>query len=82
MINLAMDGLHQRIKMANHPNRYRNRNDSDLSALLRSLRAEAGLTQEECAMRLGVGLRTWNRWEAGEAEIPWRAALLLLNIIS
>ena len=45
----------------------------DIPAILRALRAELDLTQEQLAERLGVSFATVNRWE-GRANIPQRAA--------
>lgn len=45
----------------------------DPSALIRTIRARLGLTQEQLAERLGVSFATVNRWEGGHAR-PQRAA--------
>ncbi len=47
-------------------------NISDLPLVLRALRAQLGLTQEQLAERLGVSFATVNRWEAGASK-PQRA---------
>ncbi len=48
-------------------------------------RKELGLTQSAAAFRVGVGLRTWARWESGErvshersGECLWRELLEVL----
>lgn len=38
-----------------------------VSARLADLREQAGLTQEQAAARVGVNLRQWQRWEAGDS---------------
>jgi len=37
---------------------------------LRAVRARLGLTQTEVANELGVDLRTYQRWEAGDTPLP------------
>lgn len=44
---------------------------------MRSLREAAGKTQRECAMALGVGERTYVRWEHGDA-VPSGGSLVRL----
>ncbi|MFC3228775.1 helix-turn-helix domain-containing protein [Marinibaculum pumilum] len=39
-------------------------------ASLRDWRKRLGLTQAEAAERMGYGLRQWNSWENGRADIP------------
>lgn len=46
----------------------------DLPSLLRAIRAELDLTQEELAGRLGVSFATVNRWEGGASK-PQKAAM-------
>lgn len=36
---------------------------------IRAAREAAGLTQASAAALVYVGLRTWNRWEAGQAAM-------------
>jgi transcriptional regulator with XRE-family HTH domain len=45
-------------------------------AELRAILARLGLSQTQAARRIGVGLRTVNRWVRGEAGIPRPIALL------
>lgn len=45
-----------------------------LSARLRARRKALGITQDDAARRVGVKLRTWQRWEKGDT----RASLTLL----
>lgn len=40
------------------------------SEQLRAARESLGLTQTEVANALGVDLRTYQRWESGEAPVP------------
>ena len=47
---------------------------SSLPGLLRTIRSQLALTQEELASRLGVSFATVNRWEGG-ASTPQRAAM-------
>ena len=52
-----------------------------LTGLLARRREELGVSQEDLAAQLGVGRRTLQRWEHGEADVPgmrlfqWAAAL-------
>lgn len=45
----------------------------DVAAILRAIRANLNLTQEQLAERLGVSFATVNRWEGG-ANVPQKAA--------
>jgi len=45
---------------------------------IRRIRDDHALTQEEAASRLGVGLRAWQRWEAGVSE-PYRSNIERLS---
>src|SRR5260370_15342392 len=45
----------------------------DASHLLRAIRAQLSITQEQLAERLGVSFATVNRWEGG-ANAPQKAA--------
>ena len=40
---------------------------AELARKIRQRRLELGLTIEEAALRAGVGMKTWNRYEAGES---------------
>lgn len=37
---------------------------------LRAARHQAGLTQEQAAQKIGVTLKTWNRWESMDGHTP------------
>lgn len=54
---------------------------NDPPALLRTIRARLGLTQEQLADRLGVSFATVNRWEGGHAS-PQRAAALAIAALA
>jgi DNA-binding transcriptional regulator YiaG len=43
---------------------------------LRAIRAELEVSQREMADKLGVDLRTYQRWEGGERSIPGPAVYL------
>jgi type I restriction enzyme M protein len=49
--------------------------------LLRSIRAQLGVTQEELAERLGVSFATVNRWEGG-ANAPQKAARTAIEALA
>lgn len=55
--------------------------DDPLSAWLRDLRSQAGLTQQELAEWVGVHRVSVSRWESG-ATYPPRAHRLTLNTIA
>jgi DNA-binding transcriptional regulator YiaG len=44
---------------------------------LEPMRRQLGLTQQEVADRLGVHVRTWAKWIAGERACPWSVWLAL-----
>lgn len=44
---------------------------------LEQIRAELSLTQLEIAEELGVHVRTWAKWIAGERACPWSVWLAL-----
>ncbi len=46
---------------------------------IKRLRKEMGLTQQELAVKLGIGVTTVSRWERGTTR-PSRMALKLLEI--
>lgn len=37
---------------------------------IRAARVAAGLTQAKAANLVYAGLRTWNRWESGQQDMP------------
>lgn len=41
-----------------------------IAEALTALRHKAGLTKMDAAVRCGVSIHTWTRWEAGTASIP------------
>ncbi len=41
---------------------------TDVPKMIRQLRADMGLTQQELAVQLGVALPTISRWETGRAK--------------
>ena len=47
---------------------------------LRALRQRLGLSQEDCAHRIGVTVASWNRWEAGVTK-PSRLARRALDAL-
>ncbi|MEH2043159.1 helix-turn-helix domain-containing protein [Nostoc sp.] len=49
-----------------------------ISDLIRQLRQQLHLSQEKFAVKLGVSLRTINRWENG-ATVPSQMALKLIE---
>ncbi|WP_291990779.1 N-6 DNA methylase [Luteitalea sp.] len=52
-----------------------------VAGLLRAIRSELGLTQEQLAKRLGVSFATVNRWEGGGTN-PQRAALAAIRALA
>jgi type I restriction enzyme M protein len=52
-----------------------------IPGLLRAIRSELGLTQEQLAERLGVSFATVNRWEGGGTK-PQRAALAAIHMLA
>ena len=57
--------------MTNHPNRPRPRAWLTPPAeVVRTLRAQAGITQVQCAEMTRSALRTWEHWEAGARRMP------------
>ncbi len=67
--------------MTNHPNRKGPQGPfsslSEQSSRLKSLRAEASLTQPAMADLCRAGLQTWRQWERGERTMPAAAMELL-----
>lgn len=60
--------------MTNHPSRnWRKRATEGLP----QWRARRGLTQTEAGKLVGVSLRTWQSWEAGERKPPEMLWILL-----
>lgn len=53
-------------------------NQPDISQIIRELRLERGLTQEQFASELGVTYSTINRWETGH-KVPLRLAIQKLE---
>lgn len=66
--------------MTNHPNRGRRTDAPGRSPKpqeILALRERAGLSQTAAGLRVGVSLRTWQGWEAGEVSMhpaTWRYA--------
>lgn len=54
---------------------------SSIPGLLRAIRSELTLTQEQLAERLGVSFATVNRWESGGTK-PQRAALAAIRLLA
>jgi DNA-binding transcriptional regulator YiaG len=49
--------------------------------LLRAFRARHGWSQSELALRLGVGVATIKRWEAGRIAVPAHRAASILAVV-
>ncbi len=49
---------------------------------LRSLRIRAGLTQAQSAEMVGVEERSWQRWEAGDRQMPAATAELFALLLA
>ena len=43
---------------------------TESAAEARAARKKAGLTQQQSADLIGVNIRSWQRWESGEHEMP------------
>ncbi|ARL88230.1 N-6 DNA methylase [Burkholderia pseudomallei] len=56
-------------------------NNLEIPELLRSIRAQLSLTQEELAARLGVSFATVNRWEGGLSQ-PQRAPMAAIRALA
>ena len=59
------------------------RKDSELAEMIRDLRANLGLTQEQFAAKVGVTWSTVNRWENGRGKpspLAMRQVKDLLNV--
>ncbi|ONA40304.1 N-6 DNA methylase [Burkholderia pseudomallei] len=56
-------------------------NHLEIPELLRSIRAQLSLTQEELAARLGVSFATVNRWEGGLSQ-PQRAPMAAIRALA
>jgi putative transcriptional regulator len=54
--------------------------DSDVSATVRNLRSQLGLTQEQFAAKVGVTWSTVNRWENGRGK-PSPLALQQIRVL-
>jgi type I restriction enzyme M protein len=52
-----------------------------IPGLVRAIRSELTLTQEQLAERLGVSVATVNRWESGRTK-PQRAALAAIRVLA
>lgn len=52
----------------------------EMAERLKALRQEKGWTQEELAGRLGVALRTLQRWEGGKSQPSGMALRFLLDL--
>jgi len=52
--------------------------EKNTTAMIKKLRAQMGLTQEQFAAKVGVTFATVNRWEAGKAN-PSRLARMRLQ---
>lgn len=44
---------------------------SPMQYQIKSYRATAKMSQQECADSMGVSLRTWARWESGITKMPF-----------
>lgn len=59
--------------MTNRKNKGRNTRTAPPPAQIKAARRAAGLSQTEAGERVGVALRTWQQWEAGDRRIPMSA---------
>ena len=50
--------------------------------LLKQIRNEAKLTQQELSLRMGVSMRTLSRWETGETPLPEGTLQLLDQVLT
>jgi len=55
--------------------------DTDFTRILKSLRKQLGLSQEELAQKLGVSFTSVNRWENGQTK-PSKLARKQIDILS
>ena len=55
--------------------------NQELAKKIKARRNELGLTIEEAAIRAGVGIKTWSRYEAGESirEDKYKGVCKALN---
>ena len=49
---------------------------------IQQFRKEKGLSQQELATILGVGVATVSRWETGQAKVTGTAAIVLQTVIT
>lgn len=49
---------------------------------LASLRKKAGITQEEMAQNLGIGISTYNQYENSQRNIPYQIAEKIAKILN
>jgi transcriptional regulator with XRE-family HTH domain len=52
------------------------------AAAIQQFRKEKGLSQQELATILGVGVATVSRWETGQANVTGTAAVVLQTVIT
>ena len=52
-----------------------------MKLMLKKLRSNAGLSQQEMADRLGIPSRTYGAWERGESVINIRQAAAICNVL-
>ena len=58
--------------------------DKDIGKLLRSRRLELGMTQEQVALKLGMSIHQYQRYEYGEhrfPNIPMRIGLRVCTVL-
>ena len=58
--------------------------DKDIGKILRSRRLELGMTQEQVALKLGMSIHQYQRYEYGEhrfPNIPMRTGLRVCNVL-
>ena len=58
--------------------------DKDIGRILRSRRLELGMTQEQVALKLGMSIHQYQRYEYGEhrfPNIPMRIGLRVCNVL-
>jgi transcriptional regulator with XRE-family HTH domain len=51
-------------------------------AAIQQFRKERGLSQQQLASMLGVGVATISRWETGQAHVTGTAAVVLQTVIT
>jgi len=58
-----------------------NMKDKDIPKIVKKLRTELGLTQEQFAAKIGVTFSTVNRWENGKGKLSPLAMLRIEDLL-